>query len=166
MLRVAILGAPGTGKSALVRSLQAAPSRSAQWRLHRNTAEMYALELLLLQSPNEAKRSQCIAAHLLQPFPAHLILLTALLPTAPGSGNSQRELLDRSLRQALTGLGLPYSLLMGEASARCLSALQAIDYALGTARADTTARPWTWSCEKCSDPDCEHRLFSALLSKD
>ena len=26
------------------------------------------------------------------------------------------------------------------------------------------ARPWVWSCDKCSDPECEHRLFSALLT--
>jgi hypothetical protein len=24
--------------------------------------------------------------------------------------------------------------------------------------------PWIWSCEKCSDPECEHRLFSRLRS--
>lgn len=22
-----------------------------------------------------------------------------------------------------------------------------------------------WDCEKCSDPDCEHRLFSALSGR-
>jgi hypothetical protein len=24
------------------------------------------------------------------------------------------------------------------------------------------AKPWVWSCDKCSDPDCEHRLFTRL----
>ena len=25
--------------------------------------------------------------------------------------------------------------------------------------------PWVWSCEKCSDPQCEHRLLTALLAQ-
>ena len=25
--------------------------------------------------------------------------------------------------------------------------------------------PWRWLCDKCSDPECEHRLFSALVSR-
>ena len=26
------------------------------------------------------------------------------------------------------------------------------------------AQPWRWSCEKCSDTSCEHRLFSQLMA--
>jgi hypothetical protein len=24
---------------------------------------------------------------------------------------------------------------------------------------------WTWNCDKCSDPECEHRLFTALRGR-
>jgi hypothetical protein len=26
-------------------------------------------------------------------------------------------------------------------------------------------QPWVWMCEKCSDPQCEHRLLTALLAQ-
>ena len=26
-------------------------------------------------------------------------------------------------------------------------------------------RTWTWSCDKCSDPECEHRLFTSLAAR-
>lgn len=26
-------------------------------------------------------------------------------------------------------------------------------------------KPWLWSCDKCSDPQCEHKLLTALLAK-
>jgi hypothetical protein len=30
----------------------------------------------------------------------------------------------------------------------------------------TKPSAWRWSCEKCSDSDCEHRLFSELMASD
>ena len=31
---------------------------------------------------------------------------------------------------------------------------------------DAASRRWTWACDKCSDPECEHRLFTALRSPE
>ena len=31
-----------------------------------------------------------------------------------------------------------------------------------SAKIGPTRTPWAWSCEKCSDPACEHRLFTGL----
>jgi nicotinamide riboside kinase len=168
-MRVAILGAPATGKKALLNDLQSSASGRPNWQLHRDAAAVQTLEWQMLQAPDETTRQHAIAAHVLQPIAADLILLSALdYPTlATGSGLLQRRLLDQSLRQALTHLGLRYSLLYGNDAARYHAAMQAIDFALQgpTAMPLTPMTPsfWRWSCEKCSDPDCEHRLFSALL---
>lgn len=75
---------------------------------------------------------------------------------------------DTPLRNALQQDGLHYTVLYGDGAARIASALQSIRHALGLpqAEAGTSTTPWRWNCEKCSDPECEHRLFSALLTKD
>jgi hypothetical protein len=27
---------------------------------------------------------------------------------------------------------------------------------------ESTSKPWVWTCDKCSDPECEHQLFTRL----
>ncbi len=105
-----------------------------------------------------------------------LTLLTGLdLPwVADGlqrDGAHVREPVDRLVRAALDGAGIPYRIVYGTGPSRLANALYAINSiavrAYGTgARGqfrsnNVTTRPWT--CGKCSDPDCEHQLFSALL---
>jgi nicotinamide riboside kinase len=85
-----------------------------------------------------------------------------------------REPIDRLLRQALTQAGIGYRVVYGQGLARLNNAL----LALGMATEDEAS--WhsrqsaqfalnqgrtPWLCEKCSDPDCEHRLFSGLLGR-
>ena len=117
-----------------------------------------------------------------------LTLLTGLdLPwVADGlqrDGPHTREATDTLLRAALGRASLGYQVVYGTGAARLANALQAV----GAAEADKTTvfianyahgtraiaifpseKPekkalWAWPCEKCSDPDCEHRLFSQLL---
>ena len=98
-------------------------------------------------------------------------------------GPHTREPTDNRLRQAMDSAALPYRVVYGTGAARCENALRAVDgielianYSIRTwkkdvfdpqkqpeASAKSMQTVWTWPCEKCSDPDCEHRLFSQLL---
>ena len=106
----------------------------------------------------------------------HLTLLTGLdLPwVADGlqrDGPQVREPVDALVRAALDGAGISYRIVYGSGTARLDNALFAINSAatcggIKNAQAifrseNVTSRPW--ACEKCSDPDCEHKLFSGLL---
>lgn len=78
-------------------------------------------------------------------------------------GVAMRQRVDQRLREVLLQQGIAFSTVYGTGEARTRNALQAIAYAQGQ-RPDTgPAGKWRWPCEKCSDPECEHRLFSALL---
>lgn len=86
-----------------------------------------------------------------------------------------REAIDRRLRQALQGNGLPFTPVYGRGPQRLAQALRAVQGRLGRSLGDRLARPLVasdevleqgsgrWSCDNCSDPECEHRLFSSLV---
>ena len=84
-----------------------------------------------------------------------------------------RDATDAVLRRELQSAGLPFQTVYGQGEARAQQALRAIGRALGpeVGRDLSAGRPdWAegrrpWSCEKCSDPGCEHRLFSGLLAR-
>ena len=76
---------------------------------------------------------------------------------------------DARLRAVLQGHGIRFSVVYGHSLQRCESALQAIEQAkahvLGSPNPSSQAQTrWKWVCEKCSDAQCEHQLFTALLS--
>jgi hypothetical protein len=84
------------------------------------------------------------------------------------------EAADRSIRAALALAAVAYRVLYGTAGERLAHALQAVESLLpGASRPRKAAanpdglksRPWAWMCDKCSDPQCEHRLLSALLAQ-
>jgi nicotinamide riboside kinase len=98
-----------------------------------------------------------------------LTLLCALdLPWMPDGlhrgGPQVRESVDAQLRNALERARVPYRMVYGSGRERLQNALAAIDSASpeDTRLASAAARPWSWSCEKCGDPQCEHRLFTGL----
>ncbi len=85
-----------------------------------------------------------------------------------------RPRFDALLREALTRHGLHFKVVYGQGLGRLNNAL----LALGLDAEDEAA--WErresaqfalnegrtpWLCEKCSDPDCEHRLFTGLLGR-
>ena len=89
-----------------------------------------------------------------------LTLLTGLdLPwVADGlqrDGPHVREPVDALVRAALDQGGIPYRVIYGDGPARLANALAAIE-----AQRPARRRAWKWMCDKCSDPYCEHRLFS------
>jgi HTH-type transcriptional repressor of NAD biosynthesis genes len=83
-------------------------------------------------------------------------------------GPGVREAADRVLRRELEQNGLTYQAIYGEGPQRLNMALRVIGHRLGielvAASPSPTQRAATWNCERCSDPACEHRLFSRLLS--
>jgi hypothetical protein len=135
--RVAVVGARGTGKSRLAGELAGFFSA-------------HGLDIAVREDDDSAD----------------VVLLAGLdLPSARGA-----EAQDASIRTRLQSAGVAFHVVYGTGPQRLRSALQALASAGVLAaglvqREDDGAqgrRPWTWSCEKCSDPDCEHRLFTRL----
>ncbi len=143
--RIAVLGAAGTGAASLAERLRSALGPHPKFEI---------------TSPG-------------QPEPGHgLVLLMGLSASAlsPEVHAAQRQA-DTALRAQLQALNLPFQVVYGEGSERLNNALLALglttDEAAQVQRAaaqfDLNRGRTPWSCEKCSDPDCEHRLFTGLL---
>jgi nicotinamide riboside kinase len=96
-----------------------------------------------------------------------LTLLTALdLPwVADGlqrDGPHVREPVDTRIRAALGRAGLPYTVIHGSGAVRLSNAW----HALGLADTEAAQPGATYGpCDKCSDPVCEHRMFTDLLAR-
>lgn len=83
-------------------------------------------------------------------------------------GAYSREPVNALLRTALARGSIPYQVVYGHGPARVQNALHAIDSIAGSKashRPSKSLAAWSWNCEKCSDPECEHRLFSDLLNR-
>ena len=98
----------------------------------------------------------------------HITLVTGLdLPwVADGlqrDGPHVREPVDALVREALARANVPYRTVYGRGKERLENALAAIA-AASERKAPDGASAWVWSCDKCSDPECEHRLFTGLIS--
>ncbi len=79
-----------------------------------------------------------------------------------------REEVDTLVRALLQRGGTGFQVVYGSGPTRLQGALAGLRSAgilrtQDSAAADEAAAPWVWSCEKCSDPACEHRLFRRLL---
>jgi nicotinamide riboside kinase len=98
-------------------------------------------------------------------------LLTGLdLPWIPDGlqrdGQHVREPVDALVRRALHEGGISYKTVYGSGEERLHNALRCIGGTLGMpadVQSASRARPWQWPCDKCSDPECEHRLFTGLI---
>jgi len=105
-----------------------------------------------------------------------ITLLTALdipwIADPLRDGDHAREPTDALVRAALAGAGLSFAVVHGTGSERLSNAWNAINSIAGSegrarARSRLESKPasWSWPCEKCSDPECEHRLFSDLIGR-
>jgi hypothetical protein len=157
---IALLGAAGSGKTTLAGSL--AERLAARGMTAIRVAE-------LPPSPFDVRQLSALAAG--SGRAAVITLLMGLdLPCRPGE-RAERESADALLRGALGAAGIPYTVIHGQGAERLAAAWNAIlaraDVATGEASAGAgaaAARAWSWPCDKCSDPACEHRLFSDLLA--
>ena len=77
-------------------------------------------------------------------------------------GPHVREPVDALVRGALADGDIAYRTVYGVGDERLRNALAAVDSAWDGRSAEANAKPWVWVCDKCSDPQCEHRLFTAL----
>ena len=69
-------------------------------------------------------------------------------------------------RSGLHALGVPYQVVLGDASEALKQAIYALlppEQAQGWARQEAPPR-WVGVCEACGDASCEQRLFGRLLS--
>lgn len=75
-------------------------------------------------------------------------------------GPAMRERIDGRLREVLQQEGLAFSMVYGQGAKRLASALAILEpnQSVGS----RAPRSWRWLCDKCSDSDCEHRLFRDL----
>ncbi len=89
-------------------------------------------------------------------------------------GPQVREPVDALLRAALEQAGIPYQVIYGSGPERLDHALKAMDglTSMASGRPPAALRQppaptgdaWVWVCDKCSDPGCEHRLFTGLMN--
>jgi nicotinamide riboside kinase len=102
-------------------------------------------------------------------------------------GAHVREPVDALLRDALNSAGIAYKVIYGQSEARLAAALLAIQESVAQVGTPLGAHmaafktvqtqrdegqyglnrgKTAWRCDLCSDADCEHKLFSALLKSD
>jgi nicotinamide riboside kinase len=112
----------------------------------------------------------------------HLTLLTGLdMPwEADGiqrDGAHVRAPVDALLRDRLQTAAMGFEVIYGLGKQRLQAAVKAVNtinsialHAISTPATDqngseNTPKPWVWACDKCSDPDCEHQLFTRLTKQ-
>jgi nicotinamide riboside kinase len=99
-------------------------------------------------------------------------------------GEHVRSPVDALLRQKLLSAGIVFEVIYGTGEQRTEHALQAIKRhlnqhenatdsiapraintpAINQKDVKTAEKNWVWQCDKCSDPECEHRLFRRLVN--
>lgn len=74
---------------------------------------------------------------------------------------------DSKLRHVLQSQGIGFSVIYGTGDERlnnAMTAIATISKGQHLPQEKTTRQvPWKWVCDKCSDAQCEHRTFTALL---
>ena len=140
-MKIAIVGAQGTGKSTLIDALQ----------------KLLPENCVLTDAPGPLSGMD-------------LTLLMGLdLPWTPDLAAQEplptREQVDAGLRMTLTEQSELYVVVYGQGAARTEVARQAIAHRAGQPEPILFQRgtAWQWNCEKCSDGSCEQSIFTALL---
>lgn len=127
-MKIAVVGAPATGKTALVSAL---------------SSHLDTLQVSDAPSPDTLQASHY-----------DRVLLMGL--DLPGITPVQQAT-DAALRAQLAAAGMAFGVVYGgNERERLRAALRLIE------PQDGPAPRWTGVCEKCADPECEFRLFTAL----
>jgi len=168
--RIAVLGAPGTGKSTLC--LELASRLSARGHQVLVTANASSPpEVTTGVTPDTAPAADLViedAPDARSLGPCELTLLMGL--DLPAGAGAAAQAVDASLRETLTRSGVGWRVIYGQGAERVQQALQAVAAVLPWAWSETASEEdigrWSRlraSCEKCGDADCEHRLFTGGL---
>lgn len=157
--KILLLGAPGTGAQALADALAAHPTTNAPLSIAHSTLPQ------AMAANDPAQHAAALGQHRV----ASLTLLMGLDLPCPPEQQPLQQTADAQLRAALDAAAIGYRVVYGAGPARLASALRALesmaDKTAGNAtgpREPDAPRMVAWGCEKCSDPVCEHRLFTAL----
>ena len=163
---VFLLGVHGTGALTLAKALQGRLATSG-------------ITVLAWEDVGGGEADLGLALHAASA--AELTLLMGLDVPLPAERRPTLETADARLRAALGAAGKSYRVVYGSADTRIANALRALltiktiaggaekSGAAGlfgleiSRREERPARLRAWNCEKCSDPECEHRLFTALV---
>lgn len=170
-MAIHLVGAPHSGVHELLAAL------TAELGVH--TAQLHPL-MQALPDADSALAAPPLAS-LLPPVP--ITLLTGLDWPCPPDEQENREHRDAELRRQLQASGTPYRVVYGSTARRlttALAAAQALQASSPSTAVSLTRAPVgsadgrdegidqgplkmrSWGCEKCSDPICEHRLFTSL----
>jgi energy-coupling factor transporter ATP-binding protein EcfA2 len=169
---VAIVGASGSGKSWLAQALNSALLAHGHSVLlsHRPVAFPADASAGTRHAPVDWWITEAS-----MPSPVSGPDLTTLLMglDLPGLGPEQQKE-DHLLRQALSSTPMAFRIVYGAGIHRLNNALLALGLTeLNPAAGQDRARSQfninggrdTWVCNDCSDPDCEHTLFTRLLTQ-
>jgi hypothetical protein len=155
MIKIALLGAQGSGKSWLAASLATALPGDHITISETPLEDIAGFDMVLLLG---------------------LDLLDARTDATPARRRkAQTE--DQRLRDVLAKSGTTFKVIYGNGAARLRNAVAAIQSEtaipsmagsgsfsnVGAALPSQKSGEWRWPCDKCSDPQCEHQLFSRLL---
>lgn len=167
-MKIALLGAPGTGKTQLAHDLSRhLPSLGYPLNAITDAPPLMAAICAGLRYDDPTLADLALAEH--QIYDLTLVCgLDLPCPTgrqAPADAIS-RDAVDARLRAALTRGRIAYAVVYGQGPARVEAALNAIASLRGDRIKPRTNRlpQWQASCEKCSDPECEHRMFTGQLN--
>ncbi|SFC69178.1 hypothetical protein SAMN05216344_13127 [Polaromonas sp. OV174] len=145
MLKIALLGAPHSGKTQLAAALTAS-----------------ATPVIVVVADTSALRAERYDLALLMGLDGSALM-----------NSPEQEAADQSIRAALAHTAQPYQVIYGSSAEHLSQALQAIERLLPATGSGRHANPspgkrakaWVWACDKCSDPQCEYRLLSDLLAQ-
>jgi hypothetical protein len=149
-LKIALLGAHGSGASSLARHLSTAlDERGIQ------------AQIVIAQAITPDMRIPDFA----------LVFLLGLGRSAAANAPAL-PMADASIRAALQNTQTPYRVIYGSDAQRLAQVLMAVD-AISPADADDATEPDAachtsvapWSCEHCSDPACERKLLTDLVAQ-
>jgi GTPase SAR1 family protein len=163
-MKIAIVGAPGTGKTWLATALNSFIF----------SANESAIEALQNVNIGDAPTLNTIGE-----FDLILLMGLDLQPVSSAHFNAEIcEKEDSKIRAHLQNHGLVFKVIYGNPATRLATTLRLIQtkYTINFVAARACPEPvlatisskigqkWSWNCDKCSDPECEHRLFASLLT--
>ena len=170
-MSIHVVGAPHSGVHELLEAL------TAELGVH--TAQLHPLMQALPSADSTLPASPEASLPPLTP----ITLLTGLDWPCPPAEQDNREQCDAELRRQLQASGTPYRVVYGSTARRlttAMAAAQALQAPTQSTAVSLTRAPIgsadgrdedddqgpfkmrSWGCEKCSDPVCEHRLFTSL----
>lgn len=156
VLKIALVGAPHTGKSHLAAALAASLKASG-------------CQAVIVVADTPALQAE------LASYDLTFLMGLACSATSP---QDDREAADQSIRAALTHAGTPYRVVYGGSEERLDQVLRTLDGLLqgngaglrpnaipASIEKRKKTQSWVWMCDKCSDPQCEYRLLTDLMAR-